>query len=331
VRALRQGEPKVETERAHPVPTLSDKRVLVTGASGFIGGSLCRRLAGNGAEVHGVSRTPCADLPASVRAWHVDLGDGDSVRRLIREVKPAVVFHLAGHVQGSRGLDQVMPALAGNLTTTVNLLVAVVETGCERLVVTGSQDEPDPGEACATEFVPSSPYAAAKFAGSAYARMFRALYDCPVAIGRIFMGYGPAQRDLKKLLPYAILCLLRGEPPRMGTGARLLDWIYVEDILDGLLLMSRSADAMGHAVDLGTGVAHTARQAVEAVVRILESPVAPCFGEVPDRQLETVRVADVEATRARLGWTPAVDLCEGLRRTVAWYKDRAEAGTLPQP
>ena len=221
-----------------------------------------------------------------------------------------------------------MPALTGNLTTTVNVLLAVVETGCERLVMTGSQEEPDPGEACATAFVPPSPYAAAKFAGSAYARMFRALYDCPVAIGRIFMGYGPGQRDLKKLLPYAILSLLRGEAPRMGTGSRPLDWIYVEDILDGLLLLSESPQAIDHAVDLGTGVTHTARQAVETVARIMGSPVAPRVGEVPDRQLERVRVANVEATKATLGWTPAVDFREGLRRTVAWYRERSEAGML---
>jgi nucleoside-diphosphate-sugar epimerase len=307
---------------------LADKTILVTGASGFIGGNLCRRLASNGAEVHAVARAAWDDVPAGVRAWHVDLGDGDRVRRLVREVKPAVVFHLAGYVLGSRGLDHVALALAGNLTTAVNVLVAVAEAGCERLVMTGSQEEPDPGEACATAFVPSSPYAAAKFAGSAYARMFGALYDCPVAIGRIFMGYGPGQRDLKKLVPYAILSLLRGEAPRMGTGARLLDWIYVDDIVDGLLLVSTSPEAVGCAVDLGTGVAHTAREAVETLAGIMGSTVAPSFGDVPDRQLEQVRVANVEATKATLEWSPAVTLPEGLRRTVAWYRERTEAGAL---
>ena len=86
----------MEMERARTAPTLADKTVLVTGASGFIGGSMCRRLAGNGAEVHAVSRTACEDLPAGVRSWQVDLGDSDRVGRLFREVKPAVVFHLAG-------------------------------------------------------------------------------------------------------------------------------------------------------------------------------------------------------------------------------------------
>jgi len=317
----------METEQGCPGSMLAGKRVLVTGASGFIGGSLCRRLAGTGADVHAVSRGACDELPATVRTWQADLVDGDGVRRLFREIKPAVVFHLAGYVQGSRALDQVAPALAGNLVTTLHVLVAGVDAGCERLVMTGSQDEPSPGESCATAFVPPSPYAAAKFAGSAYARMFRSLYDCPVAIGRIFMGYGPGQRDLTKLLPYAILALLRGEAPRMGTGSRLLDWIYIDDVVDGLLCLATSSQAVGQTVDLGTGIAHTARQTVETVARMMGSPLAPRFGEVPDRPLEQVRVADVEATKARLGWAPAVDFDEGLRRTIAWYRERTEAHT----
>ena len=319
----------MEAGRRSTSATLAGKTVVVTGASGFIGGNLCRRLAGSGVDVHAVSRGACEHLPVDVRRWSVDLGDGDRVRRLFREVKPEVVFHLAGHVQGSRALDQVAPALAGNFAATVNVLVAVVDAACERLVMTGSQDEPDPGEACATAFVPPSPYAAAKFAGSAYARMFRSLYDCPVTIGRIFMGYGPGQRDLTKLLPYAILSLLRGEAPRLGTGARPMDWIYVDDILDGLLLLSTCEGVVGRTFDLGTGVAHTAREAVETVAKIMGSRVALRFGEVPDRRLEAVRVANVEATAAQLRWRPSVEFSEGLRRTVAWYRERAEAGTMP--
>jgi len=310
------------------IPSLSGETVLVTGASGFIGTNLCARLAANRAEVHAVSRAPRPHVPPGVRTWQSDLAESGDVKRIFQEVKPTLVFHLAGHVQGSRALDQVEPALIGNLLTAVHMLTAAVESGCERILLTGSQDEPDPGEACATEFVPPSPYAAAKLASSSYTRMFHALYECPVSVARIFMGYGPAQRDLAKLVPYVILSLLRGQAPRVGTGARPMDWIYADDIVDGLLLTAKAPGAVGRTVHLGTGRLHTARQAVESIVRLMGSPASPEFGAVPDRRAEKARHANVEETQATLGWQPAVALDEGLERTIAWYREQFERGQL---
>jgi nucleoside-diphosphate-sugar epimerase len=310
------------------VPSLSAETVLVTGASGFIGSNLCERLARSGAEVHAVSRAVRPDLPARVRPWRSDISHSEEVKRIFREVKPTVVFHLAGHVQGSRALEQVEASLVGNLVTAVHMLTAAVESGCERIVLTGSQDEPDPGESDATEFVPPSPYAASKLASSAYTRMFHALYDCPTSIARIFMGYGPAQRDLQKLVPYVILSLLRGQAPRVGSGSRPMDWIFVDDIVDGLLLTAKSPRALGKTVHLGTGTLHTARQAVESIVRLMKSRLSPEFGAVPDRRAEKARGANVEETRALLGWQPAVAFDLGLERTIAWYRGELERGAL---
>ena len=303
-------------------PSLSGETVLVTGASGFIGGNLCARLAANGADVHAVARTATVELPPRARHWQSDFADQAEVQRVFREVKPRFVFHLAGHVQGSRELAHVLPALRGNLLTTVHVLAAATELGCERILLTGSQDEPDPGEADATAFVPPSPYAASKLAGNAYARMFHALYATPVTIGRIFMGYGPGQRDLAKLLPYTILCLLRGEPPRVGSGARPMDWVYVDDVIDGLLRCAKAPAAVGRVVDLGTGALHTAREAVERIVHLMGSRLAPEFGAVADRKLEGARCANVQNTRALLGWAPEVTFDDGLQRTIDWYRAR---------
>jgi nucleoside-diphosphate-sugar epimerase len=311
----------------NPAPSLSGETVLVTGASGFIGGALCRRLARDGADVHAVSRG-AADLPPGVHARRTDLTDSDDVRRIFRELKPGVVFHLAGHVQGSRALDQVLPTLAGNLLTAVHMLHAAAESGCERILLTGSQDEPDPGEASATDFVPPSPYAAAKLAGSAYARMFHELYGCPVSIARIFMGYGPGQRDLAKLVPYTILCFLRGEAPRVGTGSRPMDWVYVDDVVEGLLRAAKAPAAVGRVVDLGTGELHTARDAVEQIARQMRVGIEPRFGAVADRQREKARRANPQQTEALLGWKPQVGFEEGLGRTIAWYRERFESGVF---
>ena len=132
------------------------------------------------------------------------------------------MFHLAGHVTGSQQLEHVIPALELNLISTVQILTAAAETGTTRVVLAGSMQEPEPGDAST---VLNSPYAASKWASTGYARMFHSLYHVPVTIARPFMVYGPGQWNLTKLLPYVIVSFLKGEAPQVSSGTRELDWV----------------------------------------------------------------------------------------------------------
>ncbi len=121
--------------------------VLVTGASGFIGSHLVRRVAASGsAEVHAVSRFDGPKDEGDARWWRGDLTDLATVRSLITAIKPAVIFHLASHVAGDRRLDHVMPTFRANLMSTVNLLTVAAEVGCRRIVLSGSMEEPAAGD-----------------------------------------------------------------------------------------------------------------------------------------------------------------------------------------
>jgi len=239
--------------------------------------------------------------------------------------RPDVVFHLASEVTGSRELDRVLPTLNGNLISAVNILVAGSQTRCDRIVMAGSLEEP---EGRASEAVPASPYAAAKWAASAYARMFHALYQTPVALARLFMVFGPGQQDLRKIVPYVILSLLRDETPKLSSGTRPVDWIYVEDVVNGLLAMGLASGINGKTVDLGSGESTTVRNVVEMLCDIIQAPVGPVFGAIPDRPMEQVRIANIQDTNAELGWKPQIDLKEGLRRTVDWYRNQYQAGKI---
>ena len=305
---------------------MRDRTVLVTGGSGFIGAHLCRRLQREGARVHATSRREAAD-GAEGAAWHrLDLADAEAAGRLVDQLEPEIVFHLASHVAGARDMALVRPTFEANLASTVHLLEAATRRGCRRFVQVGSLEEPDPGEALAT---PSSPYAAAKAAASSYARMFHALYGTPVVLARLFMVYGPDQRDLRKLIPYVILSLLRGERPELSSGERPVDWIYVDDVVEGLLRIAGVEELDGQRVDLGTGELMTVRGVVEELFARLAPDAAPPFGSMPDRPMEQVRKADVAATARQLGWQPGTSLRQGLEQTVAWYRQRLEAGELP--
>lgn len=303
------------------------EKILITGASGFIGSHLCDRLLEEAAEVHAVyrSQTPPADSRA--RWWRADLSDEAAVRNLFREVRPDVIFHLASHVKGAPNLEHVLPTFRSNLQSTINLLALAAEKGCRRMVITGSLAEPEPERG---ELFPSAPYAAAKWASSGYARMFHALYQVPVVMARVFMVYGPAQQDLTKLVPYVILSILRGETPKISSGGRLVDWIYVSDVIDGFLALAEAPGIDGGTFELGSGCLISIREIVEQLAAVVDPRAKAEFGALADRPLEPTRIAKTAETFARLGWKPKVSLQEGLERTVDWYKRERERSSEMQ-
>lgn len=297
----------------------SNQKILVTGASGFIGTHLCRQLCKEGAEVHAVSRSKLSGDKNSVNWLQGDLSNINIARKIVNFVKPDLIFHLASHVVGARGLEIVLPTFHNNLVSTVNLLTVATEINCRRIILAGSMEEPEGSDINA---IPSSPYAAAKWASNAYAQMFQALYETPVTIARIFMVYGPGQKDVKKLIPYVTLSLLNRQPPQLSNGKRPVDWIYVEDVVEGLLAISQSQYREGHVIDLGSGELIPVRAVVERLVNIIDSGAKPLFGQIPERPMEQVRVANIEDTYAKICWRPKTSLENGLQKTVDWYKEQ---------
>jgi UDP-glucose 4-epimerase len=298
---------------------IAGKRVLITGIGGFIAGHLCRFLGAQGAEIHGTFRKSRPDPKSVLSSVQCDLSDAEGIRAVLADIKPDIIFHLASVVHGSRDRESVQAMLRSNLVGTVNLLCAATDIGCQRIVLTGSLEEPDSGTA---EAVPCSPYAASKWAGSSYARMFHALYGTPVTIARLFMVYGPGQQDVKKLIPYVILSRLRGQSPGISSGDRRVDWIYVEDVIEGLITMAIAPGICGRTLDLGSGLLISVREVVSRLCALLPADSQPQFGAIEERPMEQVRVANVNETFSRIEWKPRVDLEKGLRLTIDWYRDR---------
>ena len=292
---------------------LAGARTLVTGAGGFLGAHVCRRLHEAGAEIRGVSRSR-RTTPDFIRWSADDLTDLTAVRRLFDAAQPQFVFHLSGAVTAATAIDLVEPTFRSLLTSTINILVAAAEFGRPRVIFAASLEEPQE-----LDGVPASPYAAAKAAAGAYGRMFTELYQVPVVGVRPFMTYGPAQ-PRGKILPQVILSLLEGRAPRLGSGRRQVDWIYIDDVVQGMMMAAVQPGIEGQTFDLGSGTLVTIREAVETIARIMQPPVEPLFGALPDRPFEITRVADVERTRRLLGWAATTSLEEGLTRTIDWYR-----------
>lgn len=300
------------------------QRVLVTGGTGFLASHLCHRLVEAGAEVHATSRQVQPVGCGTIRWWNTSLSSLEDVQSIFRSVQPTVVYHLAGAVGAKPDMNLVLPTFGSLLASTVYVLIAAVELGCRRIILSGSLTEP-----CLNlpSPIPSSPYAAAKWASSAYGRMFHALYQAPVVIAVPFMTFGPKQ-ERGKLIPSVILSLLKGEAPRLSSGLWEADWIYVGDVIQGFLDAAVVPGIEGATIELGSGSKSTVKEMVERITTLMECPRKPIFGAVPDRPREPIRVANTTATRSLLGWAPNTSISDGLRQTIDWYAAQHTAGKL---
>jgi nucleoside-diphosphate-sugar epimerase len=158
--------------------------------------------------------------------------------------------------------------------------------------------------------------------------MFHTLFELPVVVLRVFMVYGPGQQDTRKLVPYTILSALRGESPKLSSGVREVDWVYVDDVVDAYLAAASATEAEGSVADVGSGDLLSIRRIVEKIVELVDPSIVPGFGAVEDRPQEQTRRANVARSAELLGWSPGTPLEAGLRSTIAWYREESEAGRL---
>jgi UDP-glucose 4-epimerase len=293
-------------------------RILVIGASSFIGSHLVRALKKQEVVIYTANRSVNQFSDPEITHSIMDITEFSSVNETIDRIRPDYVFNLSGYVEGGRELKNVWPTFETNLEGTLNLFMALQEFPCKRLVIIGSLDE----HQIDTELVrPVSPYAASKIAASAYARMFYALFDLPVVIVRLYMVYGPNQKDQDKLIPYTILSILREEIPSFTSGTREADWVYVTDVVDALIRSAVIPDLDGATVHVGTGKLSSVKKVVTAIFELLQVSDPPKFGSIPDRKLETVISANVEQTIKQIGWEAKTDLETGLKNTIDWYRE----------
>jgi UDP-glucose 4-epimerase len=308
---------------------LAGARVLVTGATGFIGSHLVRRLVDDGADVHALTSTVSSVYPTRLvelrdrLTLHAgSLTDRSAMDVVTDAAKPDVVLHLAAYTHVGKSWERVDECIQVNVQGTVNLLQALARRGYDRFVYTGTSeiygDVPAPFREDG-HVNPVSPYSVAKYAGERYCRMFVQGRGWPIVMLRPFNAYGPAQSP-DRIIPEIIGRAHKGQPLRMTQGRQTREFNFVEDLVEGFVRAATTDGVVGEVVNLGCGQEISMRDLAVTLLRLLGDPIVPEFGALPERPTEIPRMWS-DATKARevLGWKPQVSLEEGLQRTIAWY------------
>jgi nucleoside-diphosphate-sugar epimerase len=298
-------------------------RVLLTGASGFIGRHTLTALAGAGHEVHAVARTPGAAQPGVV--WHeADLLAGCEV---LAEVQPEVLVHLAWYAEhgkfwfSTENVRWVQASLA--------LLRAFAAAGGRRAVIAGSCAEYEWTREVYPESAPIRPatlYGASKHGLHVVAGALCEQAEIELAWGRLFFLYGPFEAP-GRLVASLVLSLLRGERAQMTAGTQRRDFLHAADAGAAFAALADSSVAGSVNVASGGPVAlhDLAREIAGSIGRedlLQVGALAMPAGEPPSL------VADVGRLRDEVGWTPSIELYEGLRGVIEWWRERLTAGRV---
>ena len=312
-----------------------NKRVLVTGADGFMGSHLTERLVNEGARVsiyirgNSVTGTVLYTLKnlAPLEKTFEDIITGNIASQdaveLIRRNKPETIFHLAADAYVPNSFEHPREVIESNFWGTLNVLEAVrTMPKTKRVVCTSSSEIYGTAQYAPINedhpLNPSSPYAASKVAADRLAYSYFNTYRLPVAIIRPFNTYGP--RHTYDVIPKFIRLALEGKPLTIhGDGSQSRDFTYVHDMVDAFLTMGHHPKALGRAVNFGTGKDVSIKKTAEMIKKISNSSSKITY--IPRRTSEVNRlIAGTALAKKLFGWKPRYDLQKGLEDNIAWSK-----------
>lgn len=300
----------------------------MTGATGFVGANLVRRLLAEGHEVHALVRP--AHRPWRIEAVRSDLSlhevaveDDAAVGRLVEAVAPEWVFNLAAYGAYPDQTD-LRQMLATNVNGTVNLVEAALRTGVHAFVHTGSSSEygakdHPPGETDWLE--PNSHYGVTKASATLFCRFTAISRRANLTVLRLYSAYGPWEEP-SRLMPTLVLAGFEGRLPPLVRPTIGRDYVYVDDVVEACLLAAQRAPTASPVYNVGTGVQTTLAEVVAVAQRVMGIKAQPEWGSMAPRSWDTdVWVAEASAIRAELGWQPRHDLEAGLSKLAAWLRE----------
>ena len=297
------------------------KRVLLTGAGGFVGRHCLPALLAQGYEVHAVaSRKHATPALPGVHWYAVDLLDKRQISTLLAEVRPTHLLHCAWYAVP--GKYWTARENFSWVETGLHLLEAFADQGGQRVVGVGSCAEYDWHDGHCSERVtalnPGTTYGVCKHAFQLLLTAFSEYAKLSSAWGRLFFLYGPHEPQ-ERLVASAIRSILLEQPARCSHGQQIRDFLYVQDAADALVALLDS-EVLGP-VNIASGAPVAVREVVQMIADQLQRPNLIRLGALPSAENEPpLLLADVARLRDEVGWSPRYDLASGLAETISWWK-----------
>jgi nucleoside-diphosphate-sugar epimerase len=297
------------------------RRVLVTGASGFIGGHILGLLLERGFEVHAVSSRNSPKLIVDCK-WHkVDLLDYKQTQEIMELVKPTHLIHLAWDTTPTEYWQSIDNFKW--LQASLELLQEFQKIGGKRVVMAGTCAEYDWEYGYCSEYKtprnPKSIYGICKNNLQSLLASFSDITNLSSAWGRIFFVYGPNQHP-QKLVSSVIGSLLLDKPVSCSHGNQIRDFLYVEDVANAFVSLLVS-DVQG-AVNIASGRSITLKEIINIISEQLGRPDLIRFGKIPEKDESPLIVADVRRLYNEVGWSKKYKIEEGLHYTIEWWREQ---------
>ena len=316
-----------------------DKRVLVTGAGGFIGIHLVEELLARGARVRAFVRYTSSNDPGLLRQLSPkdfskieiiagDLRDEHAIRAAVKDCQ--VVFHLGALISIPYSYHHPVEVASTNLMGTLNILNACREYAVERLLHTSTSEVYGTAQQVPIKenhpLQGQSPYSASKIGADKLAESFFCSYNLPVVTVRPFNTYGPRQ-SARAVIPTIITQVLGNGPIKLGNLSATRDFTFVTDTVRGFLCAAEAQDVEGQTFNLGTGeeitigdLANQIMHQVGKTVHIVEDS-----DRLRPEASEVMRLlSDNSLAAQRLGWSPEFTLAQGLEQTISWIRDHLD-------
>ena len=313
---------------------MKGKNVLVTGASGFIGGCLSQKLLELGANVTCLVRATGwqseLDLTGAT-VFEGDVTDYNLMCEIISSKEIEYIFHLAANAIVRVAARDPMSTYNTNVMGTVSLLEAARNVGrCKKIVVAssdkayGDHDVLPYVEGMALQ--PKNTYDTSKACADMIARTYALNYSMPIVVTRCSNVYGPGDPNQSRIIPNSIVKILKGEPPMLYSDVSIMEreFIFIDDVIAACLFLAESGpETNGEAFNVGGTGAVAVAEVVDMILTLMKSdlkpnivPREPVFKEILKQYIDAGKL------RNAVGWAPKVELLEGLKKTIKWYDRR---------
>lgn len=308
-----------------------NSKVLVTGAGGFVGANLARELLSRGCEVHVIVREGSEpwrlkDVWGQMKVHRLDLFDSSAVWRVISQVKPQHVFHLAAF-GGYPFQKDARRIVESNILGTWNLLEALAGIDYKSFVCAGSSSEYGYKRKPMKEtdlLEPAHFYAAAKASSSLLCQTFARVYGKPAVVLRLFSIYGPYEEPTR-FIPVAISNILNDRPLKIVPGKESRDFVYVDDAVEAFIKAAESPKASGGIYNVCSGKQTRISDAAALLIKAAGRKVPIERGAYAPRTWDsTFWVGSNSAAKKAFGWSPRTKLSVGFSKTVDWLSRNQE-------